>query len=139
MLIICGAAMAPAAVDSILTHFQDTGRAPSYYDLILTGDLGHIGKEITIDMMKTHGYNIKSNYNDCGVLIFDKETQDTHSGGSGCACIATVFSSYIYPKLMSHEWKRVLLIGTGALMNATSSQQSESIPGIAHAVSVEIL
>lgn len=71
--------MAPAAVDSILTHFQDTGRAPSYYDLILTGDLGHIGKEITIDMMKTHGYNIKSNYNDCGVLIFDKETQDTHS------------------------------------------------------------
>ena len=72
--------MAPAAVDSILTHFQDTGRAPSYYDLILTGDLGHIGKEITIDMMKTHGYNIKSNYNDCGVLIFDKEKQDTHSG-----------------------------------------------------------
>ena len=71
--------------------------------------------------------------------MFDKAAQDTHSGGSGCACIATVFSSYIYPKLMSHEWKRVLLIGTGALMNATSSQQSESIPGIAHAVSVEIL
>ena len=138
MLIICGAAMAPAAVDSILTHFQDTGRAPSYYDLILTGDLGHIGKEITIDMMKTHGYNIKSNYNDCGVLIFDKETQDTHSGGSGCACIATVFSGYWYKLMKEKQIRKLLLIATGALMNATSSQQSESIPGIAHAISIEM-
>ena len=138
MLIICGAAMAPAAVDSILTHFQDTGRAPSYYDLILTGDLGHIGKEITIDMMKTHGYNIKSNYNDCGVLIFDKATQDTHSGGSGCACCGTVFSGYVFKQLQQKKVQKVLLVATGALTNSTSAQQGETIPGIAHAVSIEL-
>ena len=133
-----GAAMAPAAVDTLLTHFKDTGRAPSYYDLILTGDLGHIGKEITIDMMKTHGYNIKSNYNDCGVLIFDKATQDTHSGGSGCACCGTVFSGYVFQQLQQKKVQKVLLIATGALTNATSAQQRESIPGIAHAVSIEL-
>ena len=133
-----GAAMAPAAVDTLLTHFQDTGRAPSYYDLILTGDLGHIGKEITIDMMKSHGYNIKSNYNDCGVLIFDKEAQDTHSGGSGCACCGTVFSGYVFQQLQEKKVQKVLLIATGALTNATSAQQGESIPGIAHAVSIEL-
>ena len=125
--------MAPAAVDSILTHFQDTGRAPSYYDLILTGDLGHIGKEITIDMMKTHGYNIKSNYNDCGVLIFD-----THSGGSGCACCGTVFSGYVFKQLQQKKVQKVLLVATGALTNSTSAQQGETIPGIAHAVSIEL-
>jgi len=134
-----GAAMAPAAFDTLISHFQDTGRKPSDYDAIFTGDLGYVGKDILQDLTETKGYQIRSTYEDCGVLMFDKNAQDTHSGGSGCACIATVFSSYIYPKLMSHEWKRVLLIGTGALMNATSSQQSESIPGIAHAVSVEIL
>ncbi len=133
-----GAAMAPAAVDTLLTHFQDTGRAPSYYDLILTGDLGHIGKEITIDMMKTHGYNIKSNYNDCGVLIFDKEAQDTHSGGSGCACCGTVFSSYVFKQLQQKKVQKVLLVATGALTNSTSAQQGETIPGIAHAVSIEL-
>ena len=75
-----GAAMAPAALDTLLTHFKDTGRAPTYYDAILTGDLGYVGKEILIEMAGTKGYNIKSTYNDCGVLIFDKEKQDTHSG-----------------------------------------------------------
>jgi len=134
-----GAAMAPAAFDTLITHLEDTGRSPNYYDAIFTGDLGYIGKDILQDLSKTKGYQIQENYNDCGVLMFDKSTQDTHSGGSGCACIATVFSSYIYPKLMNKELKRVLLIGTGALTNATTSQQSESIPGIAHAVSVEVL
>ena len=80
-----GAAMAPAAFDTLITHFEDTGRKPSYYDVILTGDLGYIGKDIVKDLCKTKGYNISGNYNDCGVLIFDKSTQDTHSGGSGCA------------------------------------------------------
>ena len=134
-----GAAMAPAAFDTLMTHFEDTGRTPSDYDAIFTGDLGYVGKDILQDLAKTKGFQIQSNYEDCGVLIFDQQKQDTHSGGSGCACIATVFSSFIYPKLMNHELKRVLLIGTGALMNSTSTQQSESIPGIAHAVSVEIL
>ena len=133
-----GAAMAPAALDTLLTHFKDTGRKPSDYDAIFTGDLGHIGKEILTELSELKGYNIKSNYNDCGVLIFDKDSQDTHSGGSGCACIATVFSGYIYKQMLDKKLKRVLLIATGALTNATTVQQGESIPGIAHAVSIEI-
>ena len=133
-----GAAMAPAALNTLLRHFKDTGRKPSDYDAIFTGDLGHIGKEILSELSKLRGYNIKSNYNDCGVLIFDKDSQDTHSGGSGCACIATVFSGYIYKQLKEKKLKRILLIATGALTNATTAQQGESIPGIAHAVSIEI-
>ena len=133
-----GAAMAPAALDTIVTHFQDTGRKPSYYDAIITGDLGHIGKEIVIELAEKQGYNIKSNYNDCGVLIFDKSSQDTHSGGSGCACCGTVFSGYLFKQLKSQKFKKILLVATGALTNATSAQQGESIPGIAHAVSIEI-
>ena len=133
-----GAAMAPAALDTLITHFKDTGRKPSDYDAIFTGDLGHIGKEILIELAESRGYNIKSNYNDCGVLIFDKDSQDTHSGGSGCACCATVFSGYIYKQLKDKKLKRILLIATGALTNATTAQQGESIPGIAHAVSIEI-
>ena len=105
--------------------------------LYLVGDLGYIGKDIVIDILASQGYNIKSNYNDCGVMIFDKDKQDTHSGGSGCACCATVFSGYIFKKLKEKKLKRVLLIATGALMNSTSSQQGESIPGIAHAISIE--
>lgn len=132
-----GGAMAMAAVDTLVTHFKDTGRTPDFYDLILTGDLGYIGKEIVIEQSKKEGYDLSNNYNDCGVLIFDKSEQDTHSGGSGCACIATVFSSYIYKLLTEQDLKRVLLVGTGALTNSTTSAQGESIPGIAHAVSVE--
>ena len=132
-----GAAMAPAALDTLITHFKDTGRNPSYYDAILTGDLGYIGKDILSEMALTKGYNIKSNYNDCGVLIFDKDSQDTHSGGSGCACCATVFSGYLFNRLKQRELKKILLIATGALTNSTTAQQGESIPGIAHAISIE--
>ena len=132
-----GAAMAPAAFDTLITHLQDTCRKPSYYDLIITGDLGYIGKDILTELAETKGYNIKNNYNDCGVLIFDKNEQDTHSGGSGCACVATTFSGYLYKQLKSRKINKILLIATGALMNATSSQQGESIPGIAHAISIE--
>ncbi len=133
-----GSAMAPAALDTLVTHFKDTGRSPNYYDAIITGDLGHIGKDILTDLALDNGYNIKSNYNDCGVLIFDKEKQDTHSGGSGCACCASVFSGYLFKQLKDKKIKRLLLIATGALTNSTSSQQGETIPGIAHAVSIEI-
>lgn len=123
-----GAAMSPAALNTLITHFQDTGRNPSYYDAIITGDLGYIGKEVLIELSQKEGYNIKSNYKDCGVLIFDQEKQDTHSGGSGCACCASVFSGYFYEQLKKRKLKKILLIATGALMNATSSQQGESIP-----------
>ena len=133
-----GAAMAPAALDTLMVHFQDTGRKPSYYDAIISGDLGYIGKEIVQEMAQSKGYNIKANYNDCGVLMFDKEKQDTHSGGSGCACIATLFSGYFFKQLKEGKLKRILLIATGALMNSTSMQQGETIPGIAHAISIEM-
>ncbi len=133
-----GAAMAPAAFDTLMTHFKDTGRSPNYYDAIITGDLGHIGRDILIDLCANSGYNIRSVYNDCGVLIFDKENQDTHSGGSGCGCCASVFSGYFFKQLKENKIKRLLLIATGALMNSTSSQQGESIPGIAHAISIEM-
>ena len=133
-----GAAMAGAAKDTLLTHLKDLNRKTSYYDGIFTGDLGYIGKDILTDLCLSEGYNIKNNYEDCGVLIFDKNSQDTHSGGSGCGCIATTFSGYIYNQLLNSNLRKILLIATGALMNSTSSQQGESIPGIAHAISIEI-
>ena len=133
-----GAAMAPAFADTLVTHFLDTGRNPSYYDAIISGDLGYIGKDIAIDILRSQGYNIRSNYNDCGVLIFDKSEQDTHSGGSGCGCCGSVFSGYFFKQLRDKKIKKMLLIATGALMNSTSSQQGESIPGIAHAISIEV-
>mgnify|MGYP000496085441 CR=1 FL=1 len=95
-------------------------------------------KEIMKDLSQKNGYNINANYNDCGVLIFDKATQDTHAGGSGCACCGTVFSGYLFNMLQTKKYKKILLIATGALMNSTSTQQGESIPGIAHAVSIEV-
>ncbi|MDO5556811.1 MAG: stage V sporulation protein AD [Clostridia bacterium] len=133
-----GAAMAPAAFDTLITHLKDLDRAPTYYDAIISGDLGYIGKDIVIDLASNKGYNIKSVYNDCGVLMFDKQSQDTHSGGSGCACIGTIFSGYFFKQLKQRKMKRILLIATGALMNATTTQQGESIPGIAHAISIEV-
>lgn len=133
-----GAAMAGAALDTLVAHFTDTGKNPSYYDAIFTGDLGYIGKEILTELSQKKGFNISNNYDDCGVLIFDKEKQDTHSGGSGCGCIASVFSGYIYNQMLQRKYNRILLIATGALTNSLSSQQGESIPGIAHAVSIEI-
>lgn len=133
-----GAAMAPAFADTLLAHFLDTGRNPSYYDAIISGDLGKIGKDIAIDIAMSNGYNIKSNYNDCGLMIFDTKAQDTHAGGSGCACCGSVFSGFLFKQLKEKKIKKLLLIATGALMNSTSSQQGETIPGIAHAVSIEL-
>jgi stage V sporulation protein AD len=132
-----GAAMAPAAVDTIYSHLEETGRDPNYYDLIVTGDLGHIGGEITKEMLYKQGVDIKNRYNDCGILIFDKQKQDTHSGGSGCACCGTVFCGYLYEKLIKKELNRILLVATGALMSTTALQQGESICGIAHAIAIE--
>ncbi|QNU67858.1 stage V sporulation protein AD [Ruminiclostridium herbifermentans] len=131
-----GAAMAPAAADTILTHFADTGLVPEYYDLIVTGDLGKVGKQLCLDILKMNGLNIEAMYNDCGVMIYKLEEQDAHAGGSGCGCSATVFAGHIYKEIMKGNLKRVLFIATGALMSPISLQQKESIPGIAHAVSI---
>lgn len=132
-----GAAMAPSAVDTILAHFQDTGDDPASYDLIVTGDLGIVGKTICEEMLKDNGLDISKNYSDCGILIFDRKKQDAHAGASGCGCAATVFSGYLYQKLVKGEMNKILLVATGALLSPTSSQQGESIPGIAHAVCIE--
>lgn len=134
-----GAAMAPAAVDTIYRHFKDTGRNPKDYDIIATGDLGSVGKQITAKLLLEYGYDIRENHIDCGDSIFNNEIQKTEAGGSGCGCSAVVTCGYLYKKLMRKEIKRVLLISTGALMSTTSTLQGESIPGIAHAVSIEML
>ena len=133
-----GAAMSPAAVDTIYRHFKDTGRSPEDYDVIATGDLGSVGKEITDKLLLEYGYDISKNHIDCGDIIFNDEEQNTDSGGSGCGCSAVVFCGYLYSRLMDREIKKVLLVSTGALMSPTASLQGESIPGIAHAVSIEI-
>ena len=132
-----GAAMAPAAADTMLAHFKDFGRSPDYYDVIATGDLGYVGKELIIDMLKNEGYDISRNYTDCGIEIFDRENQDTHSGGSGCGCSAVTFAGMFYDKLVKREINRLLFIPTGALLSTTSSQQGQNIPSIAHAVAIE--
>lgn len=131
-----GGAMAPAAYDTLLTHFKDCGRSASYYDLILTGDLGKIGREILIDLIAKDGYDISKNYSDCGCLIYDLNEQDVHAGGSGCGCIASVFCGHIMKKLARGVLKNILVIGTGALLSPTSSLQGESVPGIAHAIAI---
>lgn len=132
-----GAAMMPAAFDTLVTHFEDTNKSPDYYDLIITGDLGSLGSKLLIEQLKNYGYDISMQHMDCGVTIFDAETQETHMGGSGCGCSASVFSSYIYKKLLTKEINKVLLVATGALMSPISLGQGESIPGIAHAVVIE--
>lgn len=133
-----GAAMAPAAVDTMIRHFKDLNIGPEYYDLIATGDLGYVGRDIVIELMSRNGYTLDDNYTDCGILIFDKERQDTHSGGSGCACSAVTFAAYLYDRLKKGLIKKLLFIPTGALMSGLSIKQGLSIPGIAHAISIEI-
>lgn len=131
-----GAAMAPAAIDTIKQHFEDTGRSSVDYDLIATGDLGRYGKDITVKLLKEYGYDIEKKYIDCGDEIFGSN-QDTKAGGSGCGCSAVVDCGYIYKNMLSGKLKKVLIVSTGALLSTTSSLQGESIPGIAHAVSIE--
>lgn len=133
-----GAAMAPAAVDTISAHLKDLNRDPNYYDLIATGDLGKIGRDITENLLKECGFELKNNYIDCGEEIFFNEDQNTNSGGSGCGCSAVVSCGYIYKNMLKGKFKRILLVSTGALLSTTSSLQGESIPGIAHAVAIEL-
>ena len=132
-----GACMAPAAADTIYTHLQDFETSPEEYDKIITGDLGYIGKQLVIELMAKEGYEMGENFTDCGIEIFDKENQDTHSGGSGCACSAVTFASYFYKKLQEGTIGRMLFLPTGALMSPTTSQQGSTIPGIAHGVVIE--
>ena len=132
-----GACMAPAACDTIYQNLCDFDRKPSDYDRILTGDLGVVGKRILLDLLNEKGIGIEKQHQDCGLLIYDGETQDTHSGGSGCGCAAAVLAAYILPRIASGEWKRILFVPTGALLSKTSFNEGEPIPGIAHGVVLE--
>lgn len=133
-----GAAMAPAACDTLVSFFQDTNYSPADYDLILTGDLGEIGKKLLANLLKENGFSDLQNLNDCGCMIFDNSTQDTHAGGSGCGCSATVFNSYILKNMKAKKLKKILFLATGALMSPTISMQGESIPGISHLLQIEV-
>ena len=130
-----GAAMAPSACDTLVTFFKDTGADPRDYDAIFTGDLGKLGLEILLDLTKQQGLDLSANLRDCGGSLYFEE-QQTYQGGSGAACSALVFNSYILGKLRRKEYKKVLLAGTGALMSPTTSFQGDSIPAITHLVEV---
>lgn len=131
-----GAAMAPAAAETIMSFLSDTNTKVSDIDLILTGDLGKVGSALLRELMQREGIDISSIHNDCGMLIFDTVKQDVHSGGSGCGCSASVFCSYIMKNIKVGKLHNVLFTATGALMSPTSSQQGESIPGIAHLIHI---
>lgn len=128
--------MSPAAADTTLKHLRETGRDESYYDLILTGDLGALGSRIFKDLTWEKGVDLQKNHVDCGEIIYNV-IEDEFQGGSGAGCSAVVFNSYIFDKLQKKELNRVLLVATGALLSTVSSGQGESIPCIAHAVSIE--
>lgn len=132
-----GAAMAPAAVATLEDFFCDTNSKPDDYDLILTGDLGEVGSKLMKELLEHDGIRINDKHNDCGLLIYNRKTQDVHAGGSGCACSAVVLCSAILNKLKNNELKNILFMATGALMSPTSTQQGESIPSIAHLINIK--
>ncbi|MBQ7000086.1 MAG: stage V sporulation protein AD [Oscillospiraceae bacterium] len=131
-----GAAMAPAAAETIKAHFRDLNTGPKDFDLIVTGDLGQLGKEVLLELMRKDGISIGGKISDCGTLIFDNTTQDVHAGGSGCGCSAITLCGYLLEQLNSGKLKKILFCGTGALLSPTSTQQGLPIPGVCHAVSI---
>jgi stage V sporulation protein AD len=132
-----GAAMAPAAVDTITAHFRDTGRTPDDFDLILTGDLGRVGHSIANQLLEQQGHKVGEKFQDCGILIYHPDQPEVFSGGSGCACCAVVTYGHFLKRMVRGEFRRILVTATGALLSPTSSQQGESIPCIAHSVVIE--
>lgn len=134
-----GCAMAPAAAETIATHLSDFQRKPEDYDAIITGDLGCYGREALLKLLSEKQIDIASRHHDCGMLIFDEEKQDVHAGGSGCGCCAVVLSAYLLQKLSKGEWKRILFVPTGALLNKTSFNEGQNVPGIAHGVVIETI
>jgi len=132
-----GACMAPAAASTLEQHFVDFNSQPEDYDKIITGDLGSVGQRAFIDLMKERGYDISTRHMDCGIEIYDEQSQDTHAGGSGCGCCAVTLSAYILKQLEEGNWKRVLFMPTGALLSKTSFNEGKSVPGICHALILE--
>ncbi len=133
-----GAAMAPAIVDTCVRFLRESKTEPADYDLILTGDLGHEGGDIFRELMSAEGYRVDENYNDCGMMIFDKDSQDTHSGGSGCGCAASVLSAHILPEMEKGKYKNVIFIASGAMMSPDSLKQGKDIPAIGHLLNFKV-
>ena len=131
-----GAAMAPAAYDSLAAFFRDTETTPKDYDLVITGDLGELGHSIVRDFFSRDGVDLGENFQDCGLLLYDRQAQDMHAGASGCGCSASVLNGYLLTEMRRGRWKRILFAPTGALLSPTSSFQGESIPGICHVVCI---
>ena len=129
-----GAAMAPAAYDTLCALFRDTRTKPEDYDLIVTGDLGRLGHQIVSDFFARDGLPLGERYTDCGLLLYDIESQDMHCGGSGCGCSASVLCGYLLRGMREGKWNRIIFAPTGALLSPTTTFQGESIPGICHAV-----
>jgi len=131
-----GSAMAPAVVDTLIRHLQDTGRVVEYYDLIVSGDLAQVGKKIAQELAGQKGFDISAKHADCGLLIYGAD-QDAHSGGSGCGCVAVVTAGHLMQEIIGGKYRRGVLIGTGALLSPISAQQGDTIPAIAHAIAIE--
>lgn len=129
-----GAAMAPAAHDTLTALFRDTATTPRDYDLIVTGDLGYLGHALLTELFRRDGVELGDNCTDCGLLLYDRVKQDMHAGGSGCGCSAAVLNGYLLHGLRTGRWQRLVFAPTGALLSPTSSFQGESVPGICHAV-----
>lgn len=132
-----GACMAPAACDLILSNFKDFNVDETYYDMIITGDLGKVGKTILLQMLSDKGYDIEKRYTDCGLEMYNEKSQDTHAGGSGCGCAAVTLCAYILKKIENKIWNRVLFIPTGAMLSTVSFNEGKSVPGIAHGIVIE--
>ncbi|XMB87230.1 stage V sporulation protein AD [Mycoplasmatota bacterium WC44] len=132
-----GSAMAPAASETIRQHLEDLNREPSYYDMIVTGDLSNVGKPILIDILKDNEIDISMNHSDCGLMIYDIDKQPVFAGGSGCGCCAVVTFGYLISLMKNKVLNRILVVATGALMNPIMMFQKETIPSIAHAISLE--
>ena len=131
-----GAAMSPAAYSTIKAHFEDMNTGPEDFDLIVTGDLGQLGKEVLLELARRDGVSLGGKLTDCGTLVFDNTKQDVHAGGSGCGCSAITLCGYLLDQLNSGKLKKILFCGTGALLSPTSTQQGLPIPGVCHAVCI---
>ncbi len=133
-----GAAMAPAAVSTLVHYFKDTGTSPQDYDLIFTGDLGAVGTKLLYELCDKEGYDLRCRHTDCGLMIFDKDRQDVGAGGSGCGCSASVLASFVMNRFSDGTFKNILFMSTGALLSPTSTLQGETIPSIAHLINIKI-
>ena len=127
----------PAAADTIKRFFNDTDTNPSDYNAIFTGDLGFVGSELLYEILDKEGIDIRSNHNDCGMMIFDREAQDTHAGGSGCGCSASILTGFILKEIENGHLPNILFCATGALLSPTSTQQGDTIPCVAHLVNIK--